>query len=51
MLIKDEAVYTNMYGVKGQKYFYKAVVQIVDEDGEVVGQSALKQCKYACRKW
>ena len=51
MLTKDEAVYTNLYGVKGQKYFYKAVVQIVDEDGKVVGQSNLDQCKYACRKW
>lgn len=43
--------YTNTTGEKGTKYYYKARVVVKDGNGLVVGQTELKQCKYACRTW
>lgn len=43
--------YTNTTGEKSTKYFYKARVIVKDAAGNVVGQTELKQCKYACRTW
>ena len=51
MLTKDEPSYRNTTGKKGKMYYYKARVMIYDQDGQLVVQSALKQCKYANRRW
>lgn len=39
--------YTNTTGEKGTKYYYKARIVVKDGNGIVVGQTELKQCKYA----
>lgn len=43
--------YTNTTGETGTKYYYKARIVVKDGNGIVVGQTELKQCKYACRTW
>ena len=43
--------YTNTTGDKDTKYYYKARVQVIDKDGNLLAQTALKQCRFACRKW
>ena len=48
---KKAATYTNTSGKKGTKYFYKIQVRVYDENGKLVGKTALKQCKYASRTW
>lgn len=50
-LTSKKASYTNTAGKKGTKYYYKARVQVYDKDGQLVAQTLLKQCKYACRTW
>ncbi|MBQ4649442.1 MAG: hypothetical protein IJB73_01935 [Firmicutes bacterium] len=49
--VSAENVYTNTTGEKGTKYYYKAVIVAKNEAGEVVAQSPLKHCLYACRTW
>ena len=51
MLIKSGKSYTNTKGKKGQMYYYKVRVQVYDADGKLVARTALKDCKYANRKW
>ena len=48
---KTAKSYVNTSGKKGSKYYYKVRVAVYDSDGNLVCQSALKQCKYACRTW
>ena len=48
---KKTASYTNTSGKKGTKYFYKVQVRVYDENGKLVANTALKQCKYASRTW
>ena len=48
---KMTASYTNTSGKKGTKYFYKVQVRVYDENGKLVANTALKQCKYASRTW
>lgn len=48
---KATETFTNTNGVKGTRYYYKARVQVYDKNGTLVAQTALKQCKYACRQW
>ena len=43
--------YVNTGGKTGTKYYYKGKVCVYDKDGNLVGQTALNQCKYACRVW
>lgn len=50
-MTKTSKTYTNSKGVKGNMYYYKARVQVFDKDGNLVAQTALKQCKYAKRLW
>lgn len=46
----DES-YVNTAGKKGTRYFYKAKIVVKDAKGNVVAQTKLKQCRYACRVW
>ncbi len=48
---KPVANYINTLGKTGTKYYYKVRVAVYDSDGNLVCQSALTQCKYACRTW
>ena len=48
---KAAKTYLNTYGSSGTKYYYKVRVAVYDEGGNLVCQSALKQCRYACRTW
>ena len=48
---KDAKTYTNTAGKKGTKYYYKARVMVYDSEGTLVAKTALKQCKYASRKF
>ena len=48
---KDAPKYINTVGKKGRMYYYKARVMVYDKDGRLVAKTALKQCKYASRKW
>ena len=50
-LISDGLKYVNTAGKYGRMYYYKARIQVYDGDGKLVAQTALKQCKYAARKW
>lgn len=43
--------YINTSGTKGTRYYYKLRLAIYDKDGNLVAQTALKQCRYACRIW
>ena len=47
---KDTKTYINTAGKKGTKYYYKAKALVYDGD-KLVGQTALKQCKYGARTW
>ena len=51
VLTKKAPTYYNTYGKKGTMYYYKARVMIYDKEGNLVAQTALKQCKYASRLW
>ena len=48
-MIKTENVYTNTSGTKGVRYYYKAMIQVKDAEGNIVATTPLSQCKYACR--
>ena len=48
---KTTRSFTNTAGKKGTKYYYKARIQVYDKDGNLVAQTALKQCRYAARTW
>lgn len=50
-IAKTTKSFINTVGKKGTKYYYKARIQVYDKDGKLVAQTALKQCKYAARKW
>lgn len=48
-MVKTENVYTNTTGTKGVRYYYKAMIQVKDAEGNIVATTPLSQCKYACR--
>ena len=48
-MVKTDNVYTNTTGTKGVRYYYKAMIQVKDADGNIVATTPLSQCKYACR--
>ena len=50
-ITKTTKSFTNTAGKKGTKYYYKARIQVYDKDGNLVAQTALKQCRYAARTW
>ena len=51
MTAKSENYYINTKGTKGTRYYYKARVAVYDNDGKLIAQTELKQCKYAARVW
>ena len=48
---KNVPLYINTAGRDGVMYYYKANIMIYDKDGELIAQTAIKQCKYANRRW
>ncbi len=50
-LTKKTTSYTNTSGKKGTKYYYKVQVRVYDESGKLVAKTALRQCRYATRKF
>ena len=50
-ITKTTRSFTNTAGKKGTRYYYKARIQVYDKDGNLVAQTALKQCRYAARTW
>lgn len=48
---KNVPLYINTAGRDGVMYYYKASIMIYDKDGELIAQTAIKQCKYANRRW
>ena len=50
-ITKEEAEYLNTEGKKDKKYYYKAKLLIYDNEGNLVAQTELKQCKYGLRTW
>ena len=48
---KNVPLYINTAGRDGGMYYYKANIMIYDKDGELIAQTAIKQCKYANRRW
>ena len=50
-ITKEEAEYLNTEGKKDKKYYYKAKLLIYDNEGNLVAQTELKQCKYGMRHW
>lgn len=48
---KNVPLYINTAGRVGVMYYYKANIMIYDKDGELIAQTAIKQCKYANRRW
>ncbi len=51
MTAKSENYYINTKGTKGTRYYYKTRVAVYDNDGKLIAQTELKQCKYAARVW
>jgi len=51
MLIKDAPVYTNTKGSTGDLYFYRAIIEIYDAEGNLTCATDLMKCKYAKRCW
>lgn len=50
-ITKEEAEYLNTEGKKDKKYYYKTKLLIYDNEGNLVAQTELKQCKYGMRHW
>lgn len=50
-ITKEEAEYLNTEGKKDKKYYYKAKLLVYDNEGNLVAQTELKQCKYGLRTW
>ena len=48
---KDTSTYINTTGKAGTRYYYKAQIRVYDANGTLVAKTALKDCKYACRKF
>ena len=51
MTAKSKNYYINTKGTKGTRYYYKVRVAVYDNDGKLIAQTELKQCKYAARVW
>ncbi len=51
MLIKDAPWYVNTIGDKDTYYYYKVRLAVYDQDGKLIAQTALKQCKAGNRIW
>ena len=51
MTAKSKNYYINTKGTKGTRYYYKARIAVYDNDGKLIAQTELKQCKYAARVW
>ncbi len=51
MLIKDAPWYVNTIGDKDTYYYYKVRLAVYDQDGKLIAQTALKQCKAGSRIW
>ena len=51
MLIKDAPRYVNTIGDKDTYYYYKVRLAVYDQDGKLIAQTALKQCKAGNRIW
>ena len=51
MTAKSKNYYINTKGTKGTRYYYKARIAVYDNDGKLIAQTELKQCKYATRGW
>ncbi len=51
MLIKDAPRYVNTIGDKDTYYYYKVRLAVYDQDGKLIAQTALKQCKAGSRIW
>ena len=49
MLTTRKNVYTNTKGIYDKKYYYKAVLLVVDSKGNTVAKTELKDCTYGCR--
>lgn len=47
----SDNTYTNTSGTKGKTYYYRVKIVVSDEEGNIITQSNLKDCKYACRKF
>ena len=50
-LTKTTGIYLNTEGQANAKYYYKAKLQILDQDGKLVAETALKQCRFGVRTW
>lgn len=50
-LTKTTGAYLNTDGEANTKYYYKAKLQILDQDGKLVAETALKQCRFGVRTW
>ena len=51
MTAKSKNYYINTKGTKGTRYYYKVRIAVYDNDGKLIAQTELKQCKYAARVW
>ena len=51
MLIKDAPWYVNTIGDEDTYYYYKVRLAVYDQDGKLIAQTALKQCKAGSRIW
>ena len=50
-LTKTTGVYLNTEGQANAKYYYKAKLQILDQGGKLVAETALRQCRFGVRIW
>ncbi len=44
-------VYYNTIGKAGKRYYYKGQIRVYDSDGNLVDRTALKDCRYASRRF
>ncbi|MBE6148316.1 MAG: hypothetical protein E7167_02210 [Firmicutes bacterium] len=47
----SKGTYTNTGGTKGKMYYYRVKALVYDADGQLVAETKIKDCKYACRKF